>query len=96
MFARKFSYFAKIVLFLGSHIGYNDGGDDGDKGVDGDKDIGDGDHEDDVDGDDEIGDVNHEDDGDDDVEEKALFLEASASIGHFRSLTDCLRISACS
>ena len=30
MFARKFSYFAKIVLFLGSHIGYNDGGDDDD------------------------------------------------------------------
>ena len=81
MFARKFSYFAKIVLFLGSHIGYNDGGDDGDNGVDGDKDIGDGDHE---------------DDGDDDVEEKALFLEASASIGHFRSLTDCRRISVCS
>ena len=54
MLARKFSYFAKIVLFLGSHIGYNDGGDDGDNGVDGDKDIGDGDHEDDVDGNDEI------------------------------------------
>ena len=89
MLARKFSYFAKIVLFLGSHIGYNDGGDDGDNGVDGDKDIGDGGHEDD-----EIGD--HDDDGDDDVEEKALFLEASASIGHFRSLTDCRRISACS
>ena len=50
----------------------------------------------DVDGNDEIGDVDHEDDGDDDVEEKALFLEASASIGHFRSLTDCRRISACS
>ena len=48
----------------------------------------------DVDGNDEIGD--HDDDGDDDVEEKALFLEASASIGHFRSLTDCRRISACS
>ena len=86
MFARKLSDF---VLFVGSHIGCNDGGDDGDNGVDGDKDIGDGGHEDD-----EIGD--HDDDGDDDVEEKALFLEASASIGHFRSLTDCRRISACS
>ena len=40
--------FAKIVLFVDSHIGCNDGGNDGDD------EIGDGDHEDDVDGNDEI------------------------------------------
>ena len=46
-----------------------------------------GDDNDYDDGDDDEVDV---DDVDDDGEEKALFLEASASIGHFRSLTDCL------